>query len=159
MSSHRKQIAIGTASVVVAIIVFLIWSSVPRYLNEPYLHYAAEQWRTIWNGNLLERESRRIAGTDALDCGRVPSKSSPERLNNCIETARSTKRAFKSRWELTAIDAEVEGGLFGTADGRVFHFQYLEGPHVPGYRKIDIHECPAPIALKTNSVTGVLDCQ
>lgn len=156
MASYLRQAAIV---VVLVLIGFLFWSYKPRRLNEPYLHYAAEQWRTLQSGNLLERESRSVIGTAALDCGRVPLKGSASGVNNCITRMRDEKRAFMGRWELPGIDAVVEEGLLGTADGRLYHFQYLEGPFVPNWRSVRIRECRKPVMLKADSITGVLDCE
>jgi hypothetical protein len=142
----------------VALIAFLYWSYTPRRLNEPYLHYAAEQWRTIRGGNLLERESRRVVGSTAVDCGRVPLNGSTTKLNNCVVSAWAEKRAFKARWQLLGIDAVVEDGLLGTSDGRLYQFQYLEGPHVPNWRRVGIFECPKPVTFKADTVTGALYC-
>jgi hypothetical protein len=90
------------------------------------------------NGNLLGRESRRVVGAAALDCGRVPLNGSATKVNNCVNGAWAERRAFKARWELVGIDAQVEVGLLGTVDGRLFHFQYLEGPYVPNWRSVGI---------------------
>jgi hypothetical protein len=68
------------------------------------------------NGNLLERESRRVVGSAALDCGHVPLNGSATKVNNCVNGACAERRAFKARWELVGIDAQVEDGPFGTAD-------------------------------------------
>jgi hypothetical protein len=142
----------------VALIAFLCWSYKPRRLNEPYLHYAAEQWRTIRSGNLLERDSRRVVGTAALDCGRVPLNGSATKLNKCVVSAWTQRRAFKGRWQLLAVDAVVEDGLLGTADGRLYQFQYLEGPYVPNWRSVRISECPKPVTFTADAVTGRLYC-
>jgi hypothetical protein len=136
-----------------ALIAFLYWSYRPRRLNEPYLHYAAEQWRSIRSGNLLERESRRIVGSAALDCGRVRLNGSATKLNQCVTDALAEKRAFKASWQLPAIDASVEDGLLGTADGHLFQFQFLEGPYVPNWRSVRVSECPKPVTLSAG-VTG-----
>jgi hypothetical protein len=149
----RQAIIVGTFGLF-ALIAFLYWSYRPRRLNEPYLHYAAEQWTTIRSGNLLERESRRIVGTAALDCGRVPLNSSPTKVNNCIAGAWAEKRAFKASWQILAVDAIVEDGLLGTSDGRLYQFQYLEGPYVPNWQSVRISECPKPVTLRTATATG-----
>lgn len=141
-----------------ALIAFLCWSYRPRRLNEPYFHYATEQWTTIRSGNLLERESRKIVGTAALDCGRVLLNGSATKLNQCVASALAEKHAFKARWKLPAIDADVEDGLLGTEDGRVYQFQYLEGPYVPDWRSVRISECPKPITLRTATATGSPYC-
>jgi hypothetical protein len=150
--------AVAAAFALFALIAFLYWSYKPRRLNEPYRHYAAEQWRTIRSGNLLERESRRVVGTAALDCGRVPHDGSATKVNSCVASAWADRRAFKARWERLGIDAAIEDGLLGTADGRLFHFQYLEGPYVPNWRSVSIWECPKPVTLRVDRDTGTLNC-
>ena len=154
MPSHSRLVVLAASLGLFALIAFLYWSYRPRRLNEPYLHYAAERWTTIRSGNLLERESRRIVGTAALDCGRVLLNSSPTRVNNCIAGAWAEKRAFKGSWQILAIDAVVEDGLLGTSDGRLYQLQYLEGPYVPNWRSVRISECPKPVTLRTATATG-----
>jgi hypothetical protein len=151
--SHLRQAVIAVALGLFALIAFLYWSYRPRRLNEPYLHYAAEQWKTIRSGNLLERESRRIAGSAALDCGRVRLDSSATKLNQCVANVLAEKRAFKASWQILAVDGAVEDGLLGTSDGRVYQFQYLEGPYVPNWRSVRISECQKPVRLRTDIAT------
>jgi hypothetical protein len=158
MPSHLRLVVLAASLGLFALIAFLYWSYKPRRLNEPYRHYAAEQWRTFRSGNLLERESRNLVGTAALDCGRVSINGSAAKLNDCVLGALAERRAFKARWQLLAIDAVVEDGLLGTADGRRYQFQYLEGPHVPNWRSVRISECPNPVKLRADTVTGSLYC-
>jgi hypothetical protein len=157
MPSHSRLVVLAASLGLFALIAFLYWSYKPRRLNEPYRHYAAEQWRTFRSGNLLERESRNVVGTAALDCGRLSLNGSAAKLNDCVFGALAERRAFKARWQLLGIDAVVEDGLLGTADGRLYQFQYLEGPHVPNWRSVRISECPKPVKLRADT-TGSLYC-
>jgi hypothetical protein len=158
MAFHLKRAVMAAGFGLLVLIAILYWAAKPAWLNEPFLHYASEQWRTMRSGNLLERESRKIVGTAALDCGRVPLNGSATKLNTCIFREWAAKRAFKASWDLLGIDAVVEDGLLGTADGRLYHFQYLEGPNVPDYRLVNIRECPKPVTLRADSTTGLFYC-
>ena len=142
----------------------LWWSSKPRLLGEPYSHYATEQWRIFRGGDLLQREVRKLIGVPAVDCGSVQVDrgsvnhvQSASEMNACITRARVGRQSFIARWDMPAIDAEVVDGLAGSADGRLYHFQYLEGPHVPGFRRVNLYECGHPITLQP--VEGIFDCR
>jgi hypothetical protein len=102
-----------------ALIAFLCWSYKPRRLNEPYLHYAAEQWRTIRSGNLLERESRRVVGTAALDCGRVPLNGSATNLRSDLSLPERTNQCALTTNAVAAdnADARSECGPRNTTNG------------------------------------------
>ena len=156
-SSSTRQAAVAALGLI-GLVALLLWLYRPRQLHEPYVHYAAEQWRTIRSGNLLERESRRILWASALDCGRVLLGGPHAEVNKCVANAWAGKRAFKASWQILAVDAIVEDGLLGTADGRLFQFQYLEGPYVPNWRSVRIFECPKPITLKMASTNDSPYC-
>ena len=155
---RRRRIRTWAISVTALVIVVatLLWLRLPHCPSEPLAHYARELRRTIWDGPLLDREIRRMAGADVLDCGHI-SVGGYFSPNDCVESAARAKRPFKVRWELPATDARVEDGLLGTADGRLFHFQHLEGPHVPDFRRVNWYKCPNP-RLRADGITLDLSC-
>ncbi len=156
LSRSTALLCVALASL--TLLAAVLWLQVRPVRNEPFSHYLAEQWRVVRFGKLLNRETGKIVGKNALDCGYVRVGGSFTDLNKCIERAIKTKRAFKARWELPAIDAEVEDGFLGSADGRVFQFQHSEGPFVPNYRHVNIRECPQPTRVSADNLTGDLHC-
>ncbi len=87
-----------------------------------------------------------LAGTQAVNCGRVQLRDDPQRATACVLKAFSEKRAFRVRYYLQGIDSTVAVDVVGASDGKVFEIESdgnlfcLGGPqHV-----MAIRACPTP---------------
>ena len=147
------------AGAVVCFVVILVWWRHDRFLpNEPFLRYVSEQWQTWRSGDLLERESRSLSGSRAIDCGRTQVGKDTQKVSDCAQAAFANNRPFRARWQLQGIDGEVEDALVTTPDGRAYQLQLLVGPFVPGARRVQKYECPKPVTLMKENQSGKLTC-
>jgi hypothetical protein len=149
--------------VVLALLVWLFWRHEALYSNRSMLDYASNRWTKLWSGDLLERESRRLAGTGAINCGRAPAEAA-ERVNDCmLKAAQQKGRAFWGRYAMPAIDANVETAVVGSVDGHTYEITFKEGPHVPPESRFSRSECPQPRNLTLTDPKdwdqGRLTCQ
>ena len=111
------------------------------------LDYASGRWTTLRNGDLLERESRKMAGPAAVDCGRAPL-GGPLRVNDCVLSAMREKRPFRARFIVLGIDAHIERALIEAADGSAYEITFMEGPYVPAEYTLYEKQCPEPLKLE-----------
>jgi len=157
---------IGAGITVVLVLfagLFSIWRHEAAYSNRSMLDYASNRWTTLWVGDLLERESRRLAGPGAINCGRA-SVGAPERVNDCIlKAAQQEGRAFWGRYSMPAKDAYLEKAVVGTAQGRTYEIVLAEGPAVSPDARLSESECPQPRNLRLTDPRdwdrGRLTCQ
>jgi hypothetical protein len=134
--------------------VFVVWRHEASYSNRSIWNYASNRWTTFWFGDLVERESRRLAGPSAINCGHA-SLGAPDRVNDCIlKAAQQKDRAFWGRYTMPAKDAYREMALVGTADGRTYEVIWTEGPCVPPEDRFSQHECPQPRSLILTDPNG-----
>ena len=148
--SRSRKIEAGIAVVVLAVLVWLItvWKHEAFYTNRSMLDYASNRWTTLWFGDVLERESRRLAGPGAVNCGRAPAEAA-EKVNDCIlRAAQQKQRPFWGSYTMGAIDYSVETAVVGTVEGRTYEITFMEGPYVPPESRFSRAECPQPRTLK-----------
>lgn len=141
------RMSASAAALVLLFVTFIWWRHHQRLPNEPFLQYLGEEWQTWRSGDPLDRESRLLSGSRAIDCGRTPLGADPRKVNDCALAAFSKSRPFRARWELMGIDGEVWDAIVTTPEGRVFQLQFLVGPFVPGARLVQKYECPQPVTL------------
>lgn len=154
MSRYRILGAAIAIALVLLAGIFVVWRHEAFYSNRSMRDYASNRWTTFWFGDLLKRESRRLAGPSAINCGRAPL-GAPERVNDCIlKTAHQKDRAFGGRYTMPAKDAYLEMALVGTADGRTYEIIWTEGPCVPPDHRFSQKECPQPRNLKLTAPNG-----
>jgi hypothetical protein len=111
-------------------------------------------------GDELECTSRELAGSDAVNCGRVHSGRSPERASDCALKAFSEKKPFLVRYDGSGWDAfDGEGALeiVGAPDGRVIEIEWhsMWLLKSPGF--LNKRSCPMPTLLKAQA-DGQLRC-
>jgi hypothetical protein len=118
------------------------------------LNYASDRWSTFRHGDPLERESRKIAGPGAVDCGRAPF-GGPLRVNDCVLRAVIEKRPFRARFILIGIDYHLETALVGAAEGSAYEITFMEGPYVPPEYRLQQEQCPEPLKLEVTDQGSV----
>ena len=153
----RRYLLVGAATVIVLMLLLLLfasWQMAASFSNRSMLDYASNRWTTWRHGDLLERESRSIAGPNAVDCGRAPL-GGPLRVNDCILKAIKEKRPFGGRYPVLGIDASIETAVVGAADGRVYEITFMEGPYVPPESRLTKEECSQPVKLELTTWNAV----
>lgn len=106
-------------------------------------------------GTLMDRRMRRIAGNDALDCGRVKLNGDPKASLRCARQAISRKRAFFVRLDGAGMDSFLSDGFAGDGSGNVYSvaFDSLGWGPSPGIEILDnshdaVEICPKPVRIR-----------
>jgi hypothetical protein len=117
-------------------------------------------------GDKLDRDSKRMAGRNAMDCGRVPIGGDAREASNCVLSAVGDKRPFRVRYETTSSDQASAVGLIGARDGHIYHLFFLGG--APDGRvhfftqSVWVTRCPEPIVfhkqLDWGRDSGMITC-
>lgn len=98
----------------------------------------------------LEQESRKLAGMDAVDCGRVPIAGDPKAASHCALAAQNKGKPFRVRYDIQGIDSFLAVAVVRTPIGTVSVLQYDSDPSGGGRRGpgvIDSWRCPEPVHL------------
>jgi hypothetical protein len=110
--------------------------------------------------DLLEQESRKLVGTDAVDCGRVPIAGDPKAASDCALTAQNKGKPFRVRYDIPGIDSFLAVAMVRTPIGTVSVLQYDSDPSGGGRRGGGViypNRCPEPVHLWLNSI-GRVNC-
>jgi hypothetical protein len=112
----------------------------------------------------MDQHLRELAGPEAVDCGRVRVRESPDRATQCAFKA---QKPFYVRYDIQGIDSAVAGGLAAATVEKVYAVEFdsmgWASNGLPKTSKLssDHHlittPCPKPVKLlKTGS--GRLTC-
>lgn len=100
-------------------------------------------------GDKLDWESRRLAGRNARNCGRVPIEADAREAYDCVVSAFRDKRPFRVRYETSNVDEASAVGIVGADDGHIYHLGFLGGSFDGGVnflrQKVKVWRCPEPI--------------
>jgi hypothetical protein len=81
---------------------------------------SAEQYLT-WEGAAMDQHLRELAGPEAVDCGRVRVRESPDRATQCAFKA---QKPFYVRYDIQGIDSAVAGGLAAATVEKVYAVEF-----------------------------------
>jgi hypothetical protein len=100
----------------------------------------------------LERESKKLAGPSAMDCGRVEISGNPKTATDCALAAQKAGKPFRIRYELQGVDSEVAVAIVRTPAGIVSTLSYdsLGMPVLP-------RPCPVPVQFSVTR-SGRINC-
>lgn len=106
-------------------------------------------------GTLMDHRMRLIAGSDALDCGRVKVNGDPKASLRCARHAISNKRAFFVRLDSVGMDSFLSDGFAGDGSGKVYSVQFdsLGWGSSPGVEILDnshdaVQICHKPVRIR-----------
>jgi hypothetical protein len=87
-----------------------------------------------------------LAGTGAVNCGRVAVNGNSTATDQCVADAFSIKRAFFARYDLQGIDSLVSRLVAGTASGKVYFLLWDSDPSggSKAPETVDRNECMSP---------------
>lgn len=110
----------------------------------------------------MEQGSRKLAGPNAIDCGRVPASQSPKAATDCALAAFKSQKPFRVRYNLRGIDSNVAAGLAMSPDQKLYAMEFDGDPMGGGgtsperqlWRKV---LCPTPFSVRTTD-SGRLTC-
>jgi hypothetical protein len=110
-------------------------------------------WRIF--GDPLDKESKRITGRDAVNCGASDGREeNTNRVTGCVSDAVSHHRGFRARFSYFGTESYGAEGLAGTPDGNVYELVLRISPVFSGNDVLLVRrECPVPlrIAFRENS--------
>ena len=112
------------------------------------------------DSDLLEIQSKRLAGPSGIDCGRVLVGKDPTTATKCALEAQSSQKPFRVRYDLRGFDSLVAVAIVRTPVGTVGALQYDSDPLGGGGRaheSIYPKRCPEPVHLWVNP-SGRINC-
>jgi hypothetical protein len=71
-------------------------------------------------GDKLYWESVRTAGMRSVNCGYVETGHDARNANDCVRAALAAGKAFRVRYGVQSIDAEIDTGLMRSPQGRLY---------------------------------------
>jgi len=83
------------------------------------LHALGDDW---------ERQSRKLSGPRAADCGRVGVRGSPTAATECALKAFREGKPFRVRYDLPGIDSDISAGLVYTPEGKLYRLNFDGDP-------------------------------
>jgi hypothetical protein len=149
----RSKLAIG----LVLLSLILVLAGLTSFAH-PYI---------VWvTGDRMDWASRKLAGSNATNCGRVHSADVDARhASNCALSAFRDKRPFRVRYDLIGVDAGPTVSLVGAQDGHVYELSFLSsayGGSIFG-GSVETKRCDEPVAFGTLSEMfaksrGIISC-
>jgi hypothetical protein len=134
---------------------WLVWNLPPwqRRLEAAALRTFGDAW---------DRQSRRLSGTHATNCGRVRVRGDPRTATECALQAFRAGRPFRLRYDLQGIDSAVSAGLVYTPDHHMYRLVFDGAPSGQGgiswsRQHVEEEACPEPYQLQVNA-NGRLNC-
>ncbi len=120
---------------------------------------AYARWINLHGPDLLEKRSRHLVGSNSVDCGQVRIGGDPASSTNCALAANAAGKAFRVRYEIRGIDAEIAIAVVREPNGKVSMLELLRGPMVPGWwgQDLTVKTCPSPLHLWVNP-SGRINC-
>jgi hypothetical protein len=119
-----------------------------------------ESPRTVESADLLELQSKNLAGPEAVDCGRVPVGGDPKVATECALAAQRAGKPFRVRYDIRGIDSFIAVAIVRTPIGTVGTLQYDSDPRGGGGRAHEVvspKRCPEPVHLWVNP-NGRINC-
>ena len=115
---------------------------------------------TVQSADLLELQSKNLAGPEAVDCGRVPVGGDPRVATECALAAQRAGKPFRVRYDIRGIDSFIAVAIVRTPIGTVGTLQYDSDPRGGGGRAHEVvspKRCPEPVHLWVNP-NGRINC-
>jgi hypothetical protein len=109
-------------------------------------------------GDKLDWESRRLAGWNARNCGRVSYNEDGGMASECVVKAFRDKEPFRVRYQTTSIDEASAFAIVGARDGHLYHIAFLGGSPDGGvnfcHQNVDTWRCQEPISFHKETDWG-----
>jgi len=141
--------------------IWIFWNVQMQEKNAP--------WKTGFGGLALqafgddwERQSRKLSGPHATNCGRVGVRGNPKAATECALKAFREGKPFRVRYDLQGIDSAVSAGLVYTPEGKLYGLDFDGDPAGGGgtswsRQRVGKMACPLPFQMYVNP-NGRLNC-
>ena len=103
-------------------------------------------------GDPIERTTRRLAGRDAVDCGRVDIHGDSTSATRCSLDAQSEGRSFRVIYNRQGTDSTIADAFIRTLDGRLYRIGYDSRPQGRGFSLLRQRTYSAPCLASENFV-------
>jgi hypothetical protein len=120
---------------------------------------ASRQSFSAW-ADQLEKQSWELAGSNAVDCGRVPLRSEPKAATACAVAANKAGKPFRVLYDVQGIDSFVAEAYVRSPDGTLQGLLWDSDPSGGGRRGpgvVNLMQCPSPVHFDVNP-QGRLTC-
>jgi len=121
----------------------------------------------VWvTGDRMDWATRKLAGSNATNCGRVRGDDGDARqASNCALSAFRDKKSFRVRYDLISTDAGPTISLVGAPDGHLYELSFFSsayGGPIFGDR-VNVKRCYEPVAFETRTEMfgknrGIVSC-
>jgi hypothetical protein len=127
----------------------------------------AERIIVLVTGDKLDQASRRLAGPNARDCGRIRFDGDARQAKNCTLSAFRDKKPFRMRyqlWDTSFVDATQEVSLVGAQDGHVYELSSWFGFSSAVFGEdVSSERCAEPVAFEARTLgsgksTDLIEC-
>jgi hypothetical protein len=110
-------------------------------------------------GDKLDWESKRLAGWNAKNCGRVANNGNAGKASDCVLGAFQEHKAFRVRYETLSVDDTSAFAIVGAPDGHLYHLGFLGGSPDGAvsllHQSVRIWHCPEPIGFHIEKDLGL----
>lgn len=148
---------VGGSALVLCTLGAIAWM---RHLPRPQVHPLVFAKPEDQGPDLLEKQSKQLAGPNSVDCGRVGIGADPKSATACALAAQKAGKPFRVRYDLQGFDSAVAVAIVRTSIGTVGMLNYDSDPSGRGrlgggviYPK----RCPEPVHLWVNP-SGRINC-
>ncbi len=157
MQPSWKSVLIGSSVMVLGTLGAIAWlRHLPRSHLRPLVFVEPEDQ----GPDLLEKQSKQLAGPNSVDCGTVPIRGDPKIATACALAAQKAGKPFRVRYDIQGFDSAVAVAIVRTPIGTVGMLNYDSDPSGRGrlgggvvYPK----RCPEPVHLWVNP-SGRINC-
>jgi len=159
---HKRSFTVFRSAVFVFLAVgFLVWYNCGWILQR---EKQAEAFALHTFGDAWERQSRKLSGPHAIDCGHVSYRGNLTGANECALKAFGQRKPFRVRYDLRGLDSDISVGLVYTPDGKLYRLDF-DGDPIRGQggtswsrQRVGKTACPLPLQMYINR-DGYLNCK
>jgi len=90
------------------------------YISAALILLSCQIGAAAFADDAMERGSRKLAGPDAIDCGRVGIYKDPKSATDCALSAFNGNKPFRVLYDFWNIDSAVAAGVLRTPAGKVY---------------------------------------
>ena len=136
------------------------------WLNYGWIESSARQvgnFALHTSGDALDRQSRKLSGPRATDCGRVGDRENRTVANECALKAFREGKPFRVRYDLRGFDSAISEGLVYTPEGKLYTLFFDGDPSGRGgtswsRQRLGQVTCPLPFQINIDR-DGHLNCK
>lgn len=103
-------------------------------------------------GDVMDWQSRWIAGRGAVNCGTVPIRGNADAATDCALRAFAAHQPFRVRCGLQTVDTVMAAGVVAAPNARVYEVIFSGGPPTGTTdvirQRVVVNACPVPATVR-----------